>query len=175
MAVRTPTPTKQYYIDWIVTPTHTEIVPWYSDISVNDARDSRRLQDQDLMPIGVSAVESKDVLVVEDETYLRELIADVLESEGHTPRTAANGKEAIERIREQMPQLILLDLMMPVMNGWELMQALKDQTEWSNIPVVLITAVYDIKRTQQQVGARAVLTKPFDIEDIADIVRAHAN
>ncbi|MEA2575641.1 MAG: hypothetical protein QOH93_2939, partial [Chloroflexia bacterium] len=57
--------------------------------------------------------EPKDVLVVEDEAYLCDLVADVLEAEGHTARTASNGMEALERVMERKPQLILLDLMMP--------------------------------------------------------------
>src|SRR5262245_13887161 len=62
---------------------------------------------------------SKDILVVDDDPHLCEIITDVLEAEGHVARRAANGEEALQRIRERKPQLILLDLMMPVMNGWE--------------------------------------------------------
>lgn len=112
----------------------------------------------------------KDVLVVEDESYLCDLVADVLEAEGHTARTASNGQEALERIAERKPQLILLDLMMPVMDGWEFVRALRANAEWQDIPVVVITAVYDVKRTQQETGAVAVVTKPFDIDQIADVV-----
>lgn len=118
---------------------------------------------------------SKDVLVVEDEAYLCDLIADVLEADGHRARKASNGLEALARLRERTPDLILLDLMMPIMDGWEFMSALKANKAWSDLPVVIITAIYDIKRTQQQTGARAVITKPFDIDQIGDIVRSFAN
>jgi CheY-like chemotaxis protein len=114
--------------------------------------------------------EPKDVLVVEDEAYLCDLVADVLEAEGHRARTASNGREALERVHDRKPQLILLDLMMPVMDGWEFIRALRSNREWADIPIVVVTAVYDIKRTQQETGAVAVVTKPFDIDQIADVV-----
>ncbi|HET6312609.1 MAG TPA: response regulator [Chloroflexia bacterium] len=114
--------------------------------------------------------EPKDVLVVEDEAYLCDLVADVLEAEGHQARTASNGHEALERVQDRKPQLILLDLMMPVMDGWEFIRALRSNRDWADIPIVVVTAVYDIKRTQQETGAVAVVTKPFDIDQIADVV-----
>ncbi len=120
------------------------------------------------------AREPRDVLVVEDEAYLCELVADVLEAEGHTTRTASNGQEALARVAERKPQIILLDLMMPVMDGWEFMRALRSNPEWQDIPVVVVTAVYDIKRTQQETGAVAVVTKPFDIDQIADVVTRYS-
>jgi CheY-like chemotaxis protein len=117
---------------------------------------------------------AKDVLVVEDETYLCDLISDVLEAEGHAARKASNGLEALDAIRERKPQLILLDLMMPVMDGWEFMDHLRRNPAWARIPVVIITAVYDVARTQQETGARAVITKPFDIDQLTEAVRSFA-
>jgi CheY-like chemotaxis protein len=119
--------------------------------------------------------ENKDVLVVEDEPYLCDLIADVLEAEGHTARKASNGLEALAQVAERRPQLILLDLMMPVMDGWEFLSELRSHKSSAAIPVVIITAVYDVARTQQQTGARAVISKPFDIDQLADVVRSYAS
>ncbi|MDQ3704774.1 MAG: response regulator [Chloroflexota bacterium] len=136
-------------------------------------RGGRGMQPPDMRPdrsLGDALNEPKDVLVVEDEAYLCDLVADVLEAEGHTARTASNGMEALERVMERKPQLILLDLMMPVMDGWEFIRALRTNREWTNIPIVVVTAVYDIKRTQQETGAVAVVTKPFDIDQIAEVV-----
>jgi two-component system chemotaxis response regulator CheY len=116
----------------------------------------------------------KDVLVVEDESYLCDLISDVLEAEGHTARKAANGLEALDALRERKPQLILLDLMMPIMDGWEFMETLKRNHAWADIPVIIITAVYDVARTQEETGARAVITKPFDIDQLTEAVRTFA-
>ncbi len=119
-------------------------------------------------------VESKSVLVVEDEPYLCDLIADVLEAEGYVPTKAANGLEALNRMVAGPPQLILLDLMMPVMDGWEFMAALRSNPLWADIPVIIITAVYDVASTQQETGAKAVITKPFDIDQLIDIVNSYA-
>jgi CheY-like chemotaxis protein len=116
----------------------------------------------------------KDVLVVDDDLYLSEIIADVLEAEGHIARQASNGVEALEQIRKSKPQLILLDLMMPVMNGWELADVLRGNPEWADIPVVIITANYHADRKQQVLGARAVITKPFDIDRLVQVVEEFA-
>ncbi len=134
----------------------------------------RRPQRQDGDHRVEGAYEPRDVLVVEDEAYLCDLMADVLEAEGHTARTASNGQEALDRVSERKPQLILLDLMMPIMDGWEFIRALRSNPEWQDIPVVVVTAVYDIKRTQQETGAVAVVTKPFDIDQIADMVNRYS-
>jgi CheY-like chemotaxis protein len=116
----------------------------------------------------------KQVLVVEDESYLCDLIADVLEAEGHHPRLAGNGREALDLLRDFTPDLILLDLMMPVMDGWEVMSTLRADPDLAHIPVVIITAIYDLKRTQTETGASAVLTKPFDIDQLAQVVDIYA-
>jgi len=118
-----------------------------------------------------SAIDSKDVLVVEDEPYLCDLLADVMEAEGHRARKALNGLDALSQVAKQVPQLILLDLMMPVMDGWEFIAALRANPDWKDIPIVIITAVYDVARTQRETGAKAVITKPFDIDQLADVVR----
>ena len=116
----------------------------------------------------------KDVLVVEDEPYLCDLIADVLEAEGHTTRKASNGLDALEMVAERKPELVLLDLMMPVMDGWEFMTELRANPAWRDVPVVIITAVYDVAKSQNITEARAVITKPFDIEQLSDVVRRYA-
>jgi CheY-like chemotaxis protein len=117
---------------------------------------------------------SKDVLVVDDDRDLCDLIADVLEAEGYRTRKAANGLEALERIQESKPHLILLDLMMPVMSGWQVVEKLKSEPEWARIPLVIITADYEGERKREALGARAVITKPFDIDHLAQVVRYHS-
>ncbi len=121
-----------------------------------------------------SGASPKDVLVVEDEAYLCDLIADVLASDGHITRTASNGREALALLEERKPQLILLDLMMPIMDGWEFMSRMQSHPEWRDIPVIIVTAIYDARRTQQEIGAKAVLTKPFDIDQITELVNLYA-
>ena len=117
----------------------------------------------------------KDILIVEDEQDLSDLLMDVLETEGHTARTAGNGLEALSRIKERRPQLILLDMMMPVMDGWQFIERLRANEEWTDIPVVVMTAVYDMSSLERKTGAKAILTKPFDIELIVDAVDLYAD
>ncbi|MEP6774369.1 MAG: response regulator [Chloroflexota bacterium] len=117
----------------------------------------------------------KDILIVEDEQDLSALLLDVLETEGHRARTAGNGLEALRRIEERRPQLILLDMMMPVMDGWQFIERLRANAEWTTIPVVVITAVYDMSSLERKTGAKAILTKPFDIELIVDAVDLYAD
>jgi PAS domain S-box-containing protein len=80
------------------------------------------------------------VLVVEDEPAARELLRRVLEAEGWTVTEAENGRQALERVAQQRPDLILLDLMMPEMDGFELMDELRRREGWGTIPVVVVTA-----------------------------------
>jgi CheY-like chemotaxis protein len=80
------------------------------------------------------------VLVVDDETSARDLARRGLERAGWTVRTAENGRVALERVAEQAPTLILLDLMMPEMDGFELVAALREKPEWRSIPIVVLTA-----------------------------------
>jgi two-component system, chemotaxis family, chemotaxis protein CheY len=128
-------------------------------------------------PVPMPGTESsKDILVVDDDPYLCEIMTDVLETEGHEIRSASNGEEALARIRERKPHLVLLDLMMPVMNGWEVAAALRSNPEWADIPIVLITAAHGSdSQKQQATGARAVISKPFDIDQLAQVVNKHAS
>ncbi len=126
---------------------------------------------------GVGTIQnmSKDVLVVDDDPHLCEIIIDVLEAEGHTTRSASNGQEALERVRERKPQIILLDLMMPIMNGWELATRLKATPEWADIPIVFITAAHNsIRDTHRELGAKAVINKPFDIDVLTEAVQQYS-
>ncbi|HEY0524705.1 MAG TPA: response regulator [Stellaceae bacterium] len=95
------------------------------------------------------------VLVVEDDADTRRLLRDMLEREGWTVAEAENGRVALDRIAENLPELILLDLMMPEMNGFALVQELRKRPEWRAIPIVVVTArdltAEDRERLQGQV------------------------
>jgi serine/threonine protein kinase/CheY-like chemotaxis protein/DNA-binding MarR family transcriptional regulator len=111
--------------------------------------------------------ERPPVLVVEDDRSIREGIQAVLESEGHQAFCAANGREALDLLRRiPRPGLILLDLMMPVMNGWELLEALRADDEFATIPVVVVSAVSE----RSKVAASRVLRKPVEVGTLISIV-----
>ncbi|MBT4141290.1 MAG: response regulator, partial [Candidatus Latescibacteria bacterium] len=82
----------------------------------------------------------KDVLVVDDEPSAADLLTQILSEEGMSSRRAANGKEALVRIAERVPDAILLDLMMPEMDGFEVIAKLQEDPVWRHIPVIVITA-----------------------------------
>jgi CheY-like chemotaxis protein len=80
------------------------------------------------------------IFIVEDDKPLRETFADVLRQVGYRVAAAGNGREALERIRADRPSFIFVDLVMPIMNGFELIQALKADDDLSTIPVAAMTA-----------------------------------
>jgi CheY-like chemotaxis protein len=83
------------------------------------------------------------ILVIDDEPIIRQLFQKVLEHEGHIILTAGNGREALEVMRQQVPDLILLDLMMPVMDGISFLRLLRRHIDWSEVPVVVMSAMAD--------------------------------
>ncbi len=113
------------------------------------------------------------ILVVDDDPDILEAVCDILESEGYRVARARNGIEALERIEAERPDLILLDLMMPVMDGAAFSRALRARYPGAGIPVVVITADSNPDRAGE-VGADGFLAKPFDIESLLAEVSARA-
>jgi signal transduction histidine kinase/CheY-like chemotaxis protein len=115
---------------------------------------------------------SSDILVVDDEPEVARIIAINLEYDGHQVRVAYNGQEALEEVARKEPDCILLDIMMPVMDGWEVLRALKRDPGWARIPVIVVTARHtDIDRIKGfSGGAIEYVTKPFDPESLKDYV-----
>ena len=114
---------------------------------------------------------SQMILVVDDDSAILDLIAQVLIEEDYEILTASNGRTAIDLAHEQMPRLILLDLMMPEMNGWQVIDELRTSPRTCAIPVLLLSARREMARTADELGVTAYLEKPFDIEELLDRVR----
>jgi DNA-binding response OmpR family regulator len=114
---------------------------------------------------------TRKVLIVDDDAHIRLLLAqtlDALVDQGLEITTAADGGAALEAIRRERPALVLLDVMMPVMNGFDVCRAVKSDPELASTFVVLITAKgqgFD-RETGAGVGTDRYLTKPFDPEDV---------
>jgi class 3 adenylate cyclase len=104
------------------------------------------------------------VLVVDDNEVNRDLLSRRLIRQGHTVVVAANGRQALEEVRSQSFDLILLDIMMPEMNGYELLEVLKSDATLRHIPVVMISALDDIESVVRciELGAEDYLFKPFN-------------
>lgn len=117
----------------------------------------------------------KQILVVEDEQDLRESVAEILRMEGYDVETAANGEVALQKLDDGVdPALILLDLMMPVMDGWEFRETQLDATDYADVPVVLFTSSKDVEESREQLRPAAVLRKPVGIDKLIKAVTEHS-
>lgn len=113
---------------------------------------------------------STTVLVVDDDLDLLEVTCFVLESEGIGVETARNGAQALELLRTgRPPGLVLLDLMMPVMNGWQFLDEVAKIPSLATIPVVVLTAA----EPDEVPGAVEVLHKPIDLKSLIEVVERH--
>jgi CheY-like chemotaxis protein len=106
------------------------------------------------------------ILVVDDDDDIREMIAEALVLNGYRVSTAPNGTVALEQARAHRLDLIILDLMMPVMNGWQFLEAQREDPDLATIPVVVVTATLDA----QVESASMLLRKPFDLDTLLTIV-----
>ncbi len=103
----------------------------------------------------------KRVLVIEDDRAIREAVAEVLATEGYEVGEAANGLEGLQEARTHPPSLIVLDLMMPTMNGWQFREAQRQDPALADIPVIVVSAYCDIEGPRLDEAAR--FAKPFDV------------
>jgi CheY-like chemotaxis protein len=113
------------------------------------------------------------VLVVEDETAIRSLLVDILRSEGYSVTEAVNGNEALVEVVRQRPDAIVLDLMMPVMDGRAFVYACHTLFPQQPIPVLLTSASPKLWQAGEQLrrfGVRGVVSKPFDLTLLIDAV-----
>jgi two-component system alkaline phosphatase synthesis response regulator PhoP len=114
------------------------------------------------------------ILVVDDEPDLLVLLEEHLTQEGYQVITASTGMQAITKAREEQPDIILLDVMMPGVSGFDVCNILQDFPETATIPVIFLTAVAETKRKVMglNLGADDYITKPFDLHELAARVQA---
>ena len=117
---------------------------------------------------------NKKILVVEDHDLLLLAIRDILEVEGYSVLTAMDGIEALKMMEEVTPDLIVADIMMPRMNGYELFEAVRERPAWVPIPFIFLTAKAEKedRLKGKAMGAEDYITKPFDPEELVIAVRA---
>jgi two-component system, response regulator, stage 0 sporulation protein F len=109
------------------------------------------------------------VLVVDDDASHRTLICDLLEEMGYATRGAANGREALDLLEERMPLAVLLDLRMPVMSGWAVLEALRKLPRTRGLPILIISA-YGFEWEAELVGASGYISKPVDLDRVRETV-----
>lgn len=119
----------------------------------------------------------KKILIIDDEPQILLLSANRLEVNGYTVVTASSGEQGLKRIKKEMPDLVLLDQVMPGMNGWEVLDRLKKDPLTRDIPVLMFTA--DVKKVNvgeaQMRGAADCLFKPFFPEELLAKVKEVLN
>ncbi|NIM50644.1 MAG: response regulator [Gemmatimonadales bacterium] len=113
---------------------------------------------------------ARTIFIADDEADFVSTLRSRLEFEGYVVTTAADGKEALQRITDEKPDLILLDIMMPTMNGYQVCRELKVNADTRPIPVLMLTAKSQEsdKFWGKEAGADDYVTKPFDMEDLIE-------
>jgi len=120
---------------------------------------------------------SKKILIVDDETDLVETVRFPLEVEGYHVLISYNGEDALNQARKENPDLILLDLMLPKLDGYEVCRRLKCDDRCKHIPILMLTAKFQEKDKTlgMETGANEYITKPFDIRDLLKKVKVYLN
>lgn len=117
---------------------------------------------------------AKTLMIVEDDTDIREALAELLMDAGYQVTTAVNGADALEVLRRApLPNLILLDLMMPVMDGFAFREEQRKVPAWAAVPVLLMSADGNIASKQAKAQAAAYVRKPIDIHDLLALISQH--
>lgn len=118
------------------------------------------------------------ILVVEDDENIRYLLTELLDIEGYQTVAAANGEEALNLLKKNSSdqiKLILLDLMMPVKNGFEVSQELQADPVLSHIPVVLMSAAFQLSLAENKIPSQAQIEKPLDTDRLMKVVRQYCH
>lgn len=123
-----------------------------------------------MAPVGQRA--PARVLIVDDDAGIRELISSALSDEGYDVATAADGRQALAVVEEVDPALIVLDLRMPVIDGWQFARLYR-QRPGRHAPIVVCTAALDAAKDAAEIGAEGFIGKPFRLEDLLQQVEDH--
>jgi twitching motility two-component system response regulator PilH len=116
----------------------------------------------------------KNILLVDDSKTELHFLSDLLSKRGFTVRTAENGEEAMRRLGEEKPDLILMDVVMPGQNGFQLTRAITRDTRFANVPVIMCTSKNQEtdKVWGMRQGARDYIVKPVDADELINKIRA---
>jgi DNA-binding response OmpR family regulator len=117
---------------------------------------------------------AKTVLVVEDDPDLSEELTYLIQRRGYTVATAEHGADALDQLEAlDRPCIIVLDLMMPVMDGFELRAELLRNDAWSSIPIVVVSGIADLQREANALDVAGYVSKPIDLDRLYHVIDAH--
>jgi len=109
---------------------------------------------------------------VDDDSDVRSILGDALRQAGYDADCVCNGVQALAAFRRHRPDAMLLDLVMPAMDGQALVSTLRNQTKWGAVPVVIMSGQPDPITVSQRLGARACFEKPLDLCSLLECVQA---
>ena len=110
----------------------------------------------------------RPILVVDDDPVILATVSEALDMEGFAVTTATNGQEALAELDRNPPSMVLLDMRMPVLDGWGFMKAIRERG--INLTVVVMTAAADARRWGREIGAQGVLAKPFELDELVGAI-----
>ncbi len=124
-------------------------------------------------PPRIADVERKRVLVIDDDLPLRGMLAAALDKHGYQVLLAGDGAEGQRALMIHRPDLVLLDLAMPEVNGWDFLQRLKESGHIGQVPIIVVSAHLRIEpQAILQMGVSAILPKPFNLPELLDLIDA---
>jgi CheY-like chemotaxis protein len=112
------------------------------------------------------------VLVIEDDAAIRSVISDVLEERGLRVCATSNGAEALDALDLVQPDVVVLDLLMPVMHGWAFMETYAEKTGGAHIPIIVVSVNPVLPRSYDRFGVQRCIAKPFVVEELVDAVES---
>jgi CheY-like chemotaxis protein len=128
--------------------------------------------------VGASRASARPrVLVVDDDPVIRSTVAELLLDEGYEVEQAADGAEALQVVFRWVPGVIVLDLMMPVLDGWAFVERCRSVPGAGDVPIVVMSATHGLHESAERLhamGVRAVVAKPFDVDALIAIVQRYA-
>ncbi len=117
------------------------------------------------------SIPAKPIMVVDDDRAILDMVSELLDYEGYPVIAVSESRDALKCANDRQPALILLDMMMPEMSGWQVLAALRSNPTTLNIPVVLLSARHDLSALAETLKVECFLEKPFEIDELLDVVR----
>lgn len=118
---------------------------------------------------------TKCILIVDDDADTRHILADALQEAGFAVATAVDGVDALDQVEQHPPDAILLDLIMPAMDGWSVLECLRTRARSRSIPVAIVSGAPTVLKTANEHGVQVAIGKPFALEALVEQVEVLCN